>query len=158
MKSQEYLLARVAGLTLGIYCQDVRNVYAKRLKLVRLFYQGRIFRGIAELGGTMMQVIDLRRRIGLAERSPDEVMTVISFQTSLDQVYAVIVDEIVGMKVIPESAMMKPAAGACSHADNIHLLFPTMALVEEQIIHLMDATYLEKLEPVKEEAGELELF
>jgi chemotaxis signal transduction protein len=158
MNSQDYLIARIGDLKIGIFCQDVLNVYAQPLRLVKLFYQGRIFRGVANIGGTVMQVIDLRRRIGMSERQQMECLNVITFQTSLQQIYAVIVDEIVAMREIPAASIRKIDPHAIMRADNINLLFPTLALVEGRVVHLMDATYLEKLEPVTEEAGELEFF
>ena len=51
-----------------------------------------------------------------------------------------------------------------SRANNIGLLFPTVALmpskcgVSKELIHILDSTYLDKTEPIIEEAGELELF
>lgn len=159
MNTEEYLIARVGSLKLGIFCKDVLNVHSQSIKLVRLFYQGRIFRGIATINGQIMQVIDLRKRIGMAERYATERLTAISFQTGLEQKFAVIVDEILGMKSIGLDAMQKSDPRLSTQIDNIHLLFPAVAVLGEvDLVHLMDATYLEKLEPIQEEAGELEMF
>lgn len=157
--TEDYLIARVGALRLGIFCKDVLNVHSDSIRLVRLFYQGRIFRGIASINGQITQVIDLRMRIGIAEPNHSERLMAISFQTGVVQRFAVIVDEILGMKSIGADAMQKTDSRLSSRTDNIHLLFPAVAMLgQNELIHLMDATYLEKLEPIVEEAGELELF
>lgn len=157
--TEDYLIARVGAFRLGIFCKDVLNVHSDSIRLVRLFYQARIFRGIASINGQITQVIDLRRRIGMAELNQAVRLTAITFQTGVAQRFAVIVDEILGMKSIGADAMQKTDSRLSSQTNNIHLLFPAMAVLgQNELIHLMDATYLEKLEPIGEDAGELELF
>lgn len=157
--TQDYLIARVGALRIGLYCKDVLNVHSDSIRLVKLFYQGRIFRGIAHIHDQIVQVIDLRKRIRMDEQEAAEQLTAISFQTGVAQRFAVIVDEIIGMKSIDASAMQKTQVRFSRQVDNIHLLFPVVAVLgQNELIHLMDATYLEKLEPIVEQAGELELF
>ncbi len=157
--TQDYLIARVGAISIGIFCKDVLNVHSDSIRLVKLFYQGRIFRGIAQIHGQIMQVIDLRKRIGLDEPQASEQLTAISFQTGVEQRFAVIVDDIIGMKSIDSSVMQKTQVRFNRQLDNIHLLFPVVAVLgQNELIHLMDATYLEKLEPIAEQAGELEFF
>jgi len=159
--AEDYLISRVGDLRLGIFCKDVLNVHSHShsIRLVKLFYQGRIFRGIAMINGEVTQVIDLRRRIGMAELKASEQLSAISFQTGVSQRFAVIVDEIIGMKTISTSSMQKTELYRISQLDNIHLLFPVVAVLgQKELVYLMDATYLDKLKPVVEEAGELEFF
>ena len=159
MDKNEYLVARVGHLNLGVYCRDVQNVYTENVKLVRLFYQGDIFRGVASIGGEVMQVIDLRRRIGMGSESNSELLTLISFKTDVSKTIAVVVDEIVGMQRITNDKIQKNDRFMSGRADNIDLLFPMVAMIgENDLIHLLDSTYLDKTEPLVEESGELELF
>lgn len=161
MDTDEYLVARVGDMHLGIYCRDVKNVYAQRINLVRLFYQGRIFRGIAEVNGQVMQVIDLRRRIGMQEREPGSFMTLISVQTDMSNVLAIVVDEIIGMKHIAQAQMHGHHEQLNNRRDNVNLLFPMVAVMDDKggdLIHILDSTYIDKLEPITEDAGDLELF
>ncbi len=169
MDTDEYLVARVGELKLGIYCRDVKNVYAQRINLVRLFYQGRIFRGIAEVNGQVMQVIDLRRRIGMQEKDPGELMTLISVQTDMSKVLAIVVDEIIGMKCITQAQLHAHHEQLNNSQDNVNLLFPMVAVMSDEkdgpmggkmseLIHVLDSTYIDKLEPITEDAGDLEFF
>ncbi len=159
MDTDEYLVARVGGIKLGIYCRDVKNVYSQKLKLVKLFYQGRIFRGITRINGQVMQIIDLRRRIGMADRLDEEHLTVISFQTDMSNTIAVVVDEIEGMRTINQEQLKSHSSNLNNSQDNVDLLFPMIAVLDDgQLVHLLDSTYLDKLEPILEEAGDLELF
>ena len=73
MVKDEYLVARVGGLYFGIFCRDVKNVYSQQLKLAKLHYQSSIFRGITHINGSMLQIIDLRRRIGMPDEKEPEV-------------------------------------------------------------------------------------
>jgi len=157
--TDEYLIAQVGGIQLGIYCRDVKNVYSQNMKLVRLFYQDQIFRGIARINGQIMQIIDLRRRINMDAESESECLTVISFQTEMAKTIAMVVDHIDGMKTIRQEQLCSQNANLNNARDNINLLFPMVAVMEDgRLIHLLDSTYLDKLEPISEEAGDLEFF
>lgn len=159
MITDEYLVARIGGLHFGIYCRDVKNVYSQQFKLARLHYQRSIFRGVTHVNGELMQIIDLRRRIGMRQEVEPEMLTVISFQTDMSNLYAVIVDQIIGLKRLPKESLLAHPGHLNNQHANINLLFPMVAILESgQMIHLLDSTYLEKTEPIKEEAGDLEFF
>lgn len=161
MDKGEYLIARIGKLNLGVYCRDVQNVYTEKVKLVKLFYQGDIFRGIASIGGQVMQVIDLRKRIGMGiESEPhSELLTLISFKTDMSKTIAVVVDEIIGLQRVSMSAIQKNDHLIGEGNRNIDLLFPQVANIGSgELIHLLDSTYLDKTEPLVEESSELELF
>ena len=161
MDKSEYLIARIGHLNLGVYCRDVQNVYTEKVKLVKLFYQGDIFRGVAVIGGTVMQVIDLRRRIGMSlDTEPQtELLTLISFKTDVSKTVAVVVDEIVGLQRVAMNAIEKNKHLLSEGIGNIDLLFPMIAKIgNDEFIHLLDLTYLDKTEPLVEESSELELF
>jgi len=161
MDKSEYLIARVGHLNLGVYCRDVQNVYTEKVKLVKLFYQGDIFRGVASIGGTVMQVIDLRRRIGmdLDSEPQTEFLTLISFKTEVSKTIAVVVDEIIGLQRVSMNSIQKNDHILGESVGNIDLLFPMIAKIGKgEFLHLLDSTYLDKTEPLVEESSELELF
>lgn len=168
MDKSEYLIARVGHFKLGVYCRDVENVYSDKIRLFRLFYQGGFFRGLTVLNNQVMQVLDLRRRIGMEEREKTEQMTLISFNTGAKNRLAVVVDEIIGMKRVTSDCIRKNDKSLNNRKNNIDLLFPMVAVMtdgvrngnqkDDGLIHLLDSTYLEKHEPIIEDAGELELF
>jgi len=160
MITDEYLVARIGAMVFGIYCRDVKNVYSEKIKLVKLYYQTRIFRGVAHIDGQVMQLIDLRRRVGMEDHSGGEMLTVISFQTNMSTVFGVVVDEIIGMKKVSEDQLITHSSSLNNSNANINLLFPMVALLEDgEMIHLLDSTYLDKTEQVlEEETGDLELF
>jgi chemotaxis signal transduction protein len=164
MDKSDYLVASVGDIQLAVYCRDVENVYCESVRLVKLFYQDSMFRGLISLNGRLMQVLDLRRRIGMEERLKQGVLTLISFNTGGANSIAVVVDEIVGMRRIESSDIHKNDAHYDLRAANVGLLFPTVALlsndesINRKLIHILDSTYLDKTKPVEEDAGELELF
>ncbi len=168
MDKNEYLIARVGPIKLGAYCRDVENVYSDKFRLYKLFYQDGFFRGLTVLNNKIMQVLDLRKRIGMAEREKEDHLTLISFNTGAKNRLAVVVDEIIGMQSISSDCIRKNDKSLSNRKDNIDLLFPMVAVMndgsskgtvkDDGLIHLLDATYLEKSEPIIDDAGELELF
>tara|TARA_R110000850_G_scaffold207927_1_gene334029 strand:+ start:104 stop:613 length:510 start_codon:yes stop_codon:yes gene_type:complete len=169
MDNNEYLIARVGRIKLGVYCRDVENVYSDRIRLYRIFYQEGFLRGLTILNNSVLQVLDLRRRIGMEDRSISELVTLITFNTGFEKRLAVIVDEIIGMKLVDSDCIRKNDKFLNNRRANIDLLFPMIAVLndgcrednmqDDGLIYLLDATYLEKHEPVViEDSGELELF
>lgn len=158
--AQEYLVARVENMKFGIYCRDVEHVYEQRINVARLCGQSSIFRGIVNINGKTMTLIDLRRRIGVESASATEKHTLICFQTSMAATYAVLVDEILGMKVVHNDQITQQSSNVFNRYQNIHLLFPQVAVLDDKsMIHIMDSTYVEKTEAVAEEcSGDLEFF
>lgn len=119
------------------------------------------------LNKQVMQVLDLRRRIGMAEREKEDKMTLITFNTGTEKRLAVVVDEIIGMKSITMDQIRKNDKSLGNRQQNIDLLFPMIAVMndgrrqankDDGLIHLLDSTYLEKHEPIIEDSGELEFF
>jgi chemotaxis signal transduction protein len=164
MDKDEYLVAKVGHIKLAVYCRDVENVHSGNFSLVKLFYQGAFFRGMTTISGKIMQVLDLRRRIGIEQRLKGEQLTLIIFNTGGVNSIAVVVDEIIGMKRIDSQLIQKNEEHFSKRANNIGLLFPTVALmpcekgINDELIHILDTTYLDKSEAIQEDAGELELF
>lgn len=167
MEKSDYLVARVGNIKFGAYCRDVENVYCDNIRLYRLFYQGGYFRGLTVLNKKVMQVLDLRRRIGLADREKADRITLITFNTGAGIRLAVVVDEIIGMKSITNDLIRKNDKSLANGQDNIDLLFPMIAVLhdgrnkqnsDDGLIHILDSTYLQKHEPIIEDSGELELF
>jgi chemotaxis signal transduction protein len=168
MDKSEYLIARVGKIKLGVYCRDVQNVYIDKIRLFRSFNQGGYFLGLTVLNGQVMQVLDLRRRISMEDRDKTDKMTLVSFNTGGKNSLAVVVDEIIGMKCIENDCIRKNDQSLGNRKNNIDLLFPMIAVMnqgfqtdisnDDGLIHLLDATYLEKHEPIIDDSGELELF
>jgi len=164
MNKTEYLIARVGRMKFGVYCRDVENVYTGKVKLVKLFYQDSMFRGLVTIHDQVMQVLDLRKRIGLTSCESTE-LTLVTFNIGADTTIAVVVDEIVGLQRVLTSAIHKNDEIHDHRLNNIGLLFPMVAVVpcisnsgNTELIHLIDSTYLNKTEPIVEESGELEFF
>ena len=164
MNKTEYLIARVGRMKFGVYCRDVENVFTGKVNLVKLFYQDSIFRGLITIHGKLMQVLDLRKRIGLTSHDAVE-LTLVTFNIGAGTIIAVVVDEIIGLHRVLTSCIHKNEAFYEHRLNNIGLLFPMVAIVpclnthgNNELIHLIDSTYLNKTEPIVEESGELELF
>ncbi len=165
MDKNEYLVARVGKVFLGAYCRDVENVYSTDVKLVKVYDDDSIFSGLTCLNGKVMQVLDLRKRIGMPTVSETEKLTLVTFNTGAKNSIAVVVDQIVGMQRLDDESIVRNEKIYDQREKNIGLLFPTIAKVKKGLggnslglIHLIDSTYLEKTEPLIEDSGELELF
>jgi chemotaxis signal transduction protein len=159
MKIEEYLAARIGRIIIGMSCNDVLNVYHQAFKVARMVDQGPIYLGITRIGSDIMPVVDLRRRARVRNGEESGPHHIITFQTSLTKKLAVVVDEIIGMKSIDMDKLQKPDASASNQFQNINLLFPMVTVMDDgSIIHIMDSTYLEKLDPIAEESGDLEFF
>ena len=169
MDNNEYLIARIGQIKIGVYCRDVENVYSDRIRLFRIFYQDGFLCGLTILNNSVLQVLDLRRRIGMEARAISEQVNLFTFNTGCEKRLAVIVDEIIGMTLVGSDCIRKNDKFLNNRKANIDLLFPMIAVLNDGsqqvkmkdngLIYLLDATYLEKHEPVViEDSGELELF
>ena len=100
----------------------------------------------------------------MEQRLKGEKLTMVCFNTGGANSLAVVVDDIIGMRRIDSDSIVKNEKHFEKRAENIGLLFPTLALVpcprskSEELIHIIDSTYLDKVDPITEDAGELELF
>ena len=95
MNKTEYLIARVGRMKFGVYCRDVDNVFTGKVNIVKLFYQDSIFRGLITIHGQLMQVLDLRKRIGLMDSENSVELTLVTFNIGANTIIAVVVDEII---------------------------------------------------------------
>ena len=77
----------------------------------------------------------------------------------MSKTIAVVVDEIIGLQRVSISSIQKNGHQLNEGSGNVNLLFPLVAKIgNDQFIHLLDSTYLDKTEPLVEESSELELF
>jgi chemotaxis signal transduction protein len=158
--ADDYLIARVENLYFGVFCRDVKRVYNQSVKIVPICRDSDIFRGIAHINSETLNLIDLRRRIGLQPNAEIGHHTLIGMQTSMQNKYAVLVDEIIGLRSIKQGQMIQSKSEFNNKSRNVHLLFPQIATMDDRkMIHLLDSTYLDKTESVNEEScGALEMF
>lgn len=158
--ADDYLIARVENLYFGVFCRDVKRVYNQSVKIVPICRESDIFKGIAHINSETLNLIDLRRRIGLRPNGEIGHHTLIGMQTSMQDKYAVLVDEILGLQSIKQDRMIQSKSEFNNRSRNVHLLFPQIATLENgRMIHLLDSTYLDKTETVNEEScGDLEMF
>lgn len=158
MDAEDYLIVTVGKIIVGINCHDVLNVYRQDLHVVPVVNQHPIYRGITRIGDSLMPVVDLRKRIGI-DAGQNLQLNIVTFQTGMFRKFAVVVDSVVGMKNIKNDSFIKANTNLGNQSWNLHLLFPMVALLEKgAICHLLDPTYLDKLDPLIEESGDLELF
>jgi len=161
MNGKEYLISRVANLHIGVYCRDVCNIFCKEIRITKMFYQNDLYIGVAKINDHIVNIIDFERRIGEPSRTYSGLTkeNIIVFQTSVDQQLGLIVDQIIGLKMIEHEDIVKSSNNFNNHQENIHLLFPDIAKTPDgKLIHLMDVTYLGNTEPVPEDSGDLEFF
>lgn len=159
MDTEEFLIARIGRIKLGINCHDVLNVYRQAIKIAAMIDQKAIFLGITTIANEIMPVIDLRIRAGVEATHNQSIRNIITFQTSLTKKFAVIVDEIVGMQAITLKHLQTTNRDLRNQKENLNLLFPLVAINSDgSLLHILDSTYLDKLDPIPQESGDLELF
>lgn len=155
----EYLIATIGKIKIGIDCHDIRNVYRQALKIIPIANQDPIYAGITSLANQTVPVIDLRKRAHLPSTAATGIHNIITFQTGMTRQLAILVDDIIGMEGINLSDIQKANDNLHNQQANINLLFPTIAILKDQsLLHIMDSTYLDRLEAIAEDSGELELF
>jgi chemotaxis signal transduction protein len=155
----EYLIASIGKIKIGIECHDIRNVYRQALKITPVSNQDPIYIGITSLAGSTLPVIDLRIRARLEPAAATALHNIITFQTSMTLQLAILVDEIIGMEGINLDNTQKANSNLHNKNYNLNLLFPSVAILKDKsLLHIMDSTYLDKLEPIAEDSGELEMF
>ena len=155
----EYLIASIGKIKIGIDCHDILNVYRQALKITPVTNQDPIYIGITSLAGNTLPVIDLRIRARLEPAAAADIHNIITFQTSMTLQLAILVDEIIGMENIDLNNTQKANSNLHNKNYNLNLLFPSIAILKDNsLLHIMDSTYLDKLEPIAEDSGELELF
>lgn len=155
----EYLIASIGKIKIGIDCHDILNVYRQSLKIIPIANQDPIYSGIAVLANKTLPLIDLRKRAKLQPGSAASVHNIITFQTSMSRCLAVLVDEILGMESLNPNSIQHANNNLRNQQTNLNLLFPSIAILKDQsLLHIMDSTYLDKLEAIAEDSGELELF
>ncbi len=155
----EYLIASIGKIKIGIDCHDILNVYRQNLKILPIANQHPIYIGIVSLANKTLPVIDLRKRANLQPNSQAQLQNIITFQTSMTLQLAILVDDIIGMEGINLKNTQKANSNLHNKNYNLNLLFPTIAILKDKsLLHIMDSTYLDKLEPITEDSGELEMF
>ncbi len=156
---KEYLIGHIGSIIVGFSSQDVSGVFNNDVKIHPLVHQSDIYLGICQIHKKTMQVIDLRKRLRLRSAQQDHLTSqhIVTFETGLS--IALVVDIIDGLKRI-ETESIERFTGTIGHDMNIDLLFPNIGkLADGKIVHLMDATYLDKIDPISnDDSGELELF
>lgn len=156
----QYLIANLGSLRFGLYCRDVRNVHTDQFKLVRSHDDASFSLGMTVIGGHLAQVIDLRKRIGFPSVSrQNDAKTIISFNMAGNKVVGLVVDQVEGMRHLPNERCVTNSGHLNMARSNIDLLFPKIAVLPSgEMIYLLDSTYIEKTEAIEEDSGELEFF
>lgn len=155
----EYLIALIGKIKIGIDCHDILNVYRQKLKITPVANQHPIYVGITSLASQTLPVIDLRKRVNMQSAAESNIHHIITFQTSMTRRLAILVDDILGMESLNLDATKKANSNLHNQQSNLNLLFPTVAIIKDKsLLHIMDSTYLDNLEPVAEDSGGLELF
>lgn len=158
---EEYLAADIGPIHIAASCRDVLGVYHENLELSHARAENSTFPGVAMIANQLMSILDLRSRSGLTTEQISGPQHIISFQTSMAKTYAVIVDHIDGLKSFSDGNMFVGNKNLANQYQNLNLnlLFPKIAIDEQSIIyHILDTTYLDKLDPIAEQSGELEMI
>ena len=157
---EEYLISKVGNITIGLHCKDVTNVYTQQLKITKLFYLQDIYLGITTIKNSIVHIVDFSKRILIDSQASAKGSTernIIMFHTSLEKNIAILVDHIIGLKPISSNSIVKSSSNFNNKQKNIHLLFPYVAKMSDgKLIYLMDVTYVDFIDAIEDNDGELD--
>ena len=153
---EEYLAASIGPVHIAANCRDVLGFYNKHLELAHTKANNPTNPGVAMIANQMMSILDLRSYSGLTSEEISGPQYVICFQISKTSKYAVIVDRIVGLITFDVGRMFRSDKNFSNQIQNLDLLFPMIAIDHKSTIyHILDTTYLDKLDPIAERSREL---
>ena len=152
---EEYLAANIGPIHIAANCRDVLGFYNKHLELDHTHVDNPTFPGVAMIANQMMSIIDLRSHSGLTSEDISGPQHVICLQTNTTSKYAVIVDRIVGLVTFEVGRMFRSDKNFANQFQNLDLLLPMIAIDHKRTIyHILDTTYLDKLDPIAEVSGD----
>ena len=106
MSRRQFCTFHVAGLLLGVDVLEVQEVIRYH-PMTRVPHAPRVVRGLINLRGQIVTALDLRMRLGLPERAPDELPMNVVVRTDGGAV-SLLVDEIGDVIEAAEGALVPP--------------------------------------------------
>ncbi len=106
---RQLLCVRVDGSPYALPVENVREIVRVR-PITPIPRTAREVRGVISLRGEIIQVIDLRLRLGLASDAPTKAQRIVVVQTDDGRVAGVLVDGVREVLRVPESAIGAPAS------------------------------------------------
>jgi purine-binding chemotaxis protein CheW len=102
---------RLAGTTYAVRVESVREIVRMR-PITPVPRVAEAVRGVISLRGEMVQVIDLRRRLGLPAEEPTRASRIVVVHRADGRVAGLLVDEVREVLRIPADAMLPPSGEA----------------------------------------------
>ncbi len=106
MAEHQYCTFYLAGHYFGLDVLKVQEIIRYR-QMTRVPLASPVVRGLINLRGQIVTALDLRRRLGLADRPDDQEPLNVVVQTE-DGAVSLLVDEIGDVLTVPESAFERP--------------------------------------------------
>src|SRR6056297_1384779 len=138
VQENKYLMCKIGGEVYGIDIQHVTDIIELQ-KITEVPDMPKYVKGVINLRGQVIPVIDLRLRFGMEEREYDDrtVITVVRFK---DYVIGFIVDTATEVQDIPEKDIDPPPKVHGDEAEQKYIL--GLGKIDSEVIILLD---IEKL-------------
>ena len=165
MSANDCLIAKIGCCYIGMYSNDVGNVYYDFPKVTRLPGQNNTYYGLVRINDINIPILNFKERVGILNSKMDKIdyqdykPAIITFRTGVHQRIGILIDKIIGFEKIDDDQICKSNNNLQNKQKNINLLLPLVARRSDgSLLHILDVSYLEKVEEIAEEASELELF
>ncbi len=93
MESRQYLTFELSGLELGIDIREVTRI-VEHVAATRVPHLPEVIRGVVNLGGTVIPVVDLARKLSLTPRAPTRRTCLVVVETAAAGSLALVVDAV----------------------------------------------------------------
>jgi len=107
---RELLLLRAADDAYAVPVERVREIVRLR-PITPIPRAPRAILGVVALRGEMIEVVDLRRRLGLPEAEPRRTRRIVVLHTAQGEATGLLVDAASDVLRVPDSALVPPPAG-----------------------------------------------
>jgi len=115
---RKFVAFRLEGDPYAVPIERVREIVRIR-SITAVPRVPREVRGVISLRGEIVQVVDLRRRLGMCEREPTRSSRIIVLHGEDQDVAGVLVDEVTDVLRVEEEAVQAPPGGASEFVSSL---------------------------------------
>ncbi len=131
--SNRFCTFSLDGLFFGVEVEQVQEVLRYQ-EMTRVPLASRVVRGLINLRGQIVAALDLRRRLGLAERSPDQLPMNVVIRTD-EGPLSLLVDDIEDVLEVDRTGFESaPETLNVASKDLIHGVYK----LENRLLHILD--------------------
>jgi purine-binding chemotaxis protein CheW len=151
----KYMSFRLADEAYGLEILKVREII-RLLEITRVPHAREFIRGVVNLRGKVIPVLDLRLKFGIARAEPTEHTVIIVVQCAVrgrDLTMGLLVDEVQEVLSIDATQIEPPPALACDDMDTEFLL--GVGKAADRVVFLLDVARILSVDDAREVARPL---